>query len=275
MTEEAKQEESKAEATPAKETPQYPPSAIEEPPLRQFQAIMAAALKEMNLSFPSQAVDHMACLYEMLVEANSRLNLVGEGTPEAIAIRHIADSLLLLTTDAIGDLEIRRAIDIGSGAGFPGLVLAIVQPEIEWALIEATGKKARFIEDVRFSLGLDNVMVSNSRSEALAQNVVHREEYQLAVARAVGGAPVLCELGLPFLKKGGRLIAYKGPEGPAELAQAEVAAAECGGTALPHLSAKLPKLGHARTFLMWEKTSPTPPKYPRREGMPEKNPLGS
>jgi 16S rRNA (guanine527-N7)-methyltransferase len=264
-----------AEQKPAEErAPAPPPSEIEEPPIRIFQHTLERALGEMNLRLPPIALDHLKCVFELLAEANTRMNLVSDASPEAVAIRHIADSLLLLTTDLLSDLEVERAIDIGSGAGFPGLPLALAMPGAEWMLCESRGKKARHLEEVVFSLGLDQVAVNLSRSEDLAHNVVQRESRDLVVFRGMASAPTLCELGLPFLKPGGRLIAYKGPEGPGEMESAAEAARLCGGTPRPPVSAQLPILGHARMFLSWDKTGLTPPQYPRREGMPQKRPLG-
>ncbi len=238
-----------------------------------FQRTLERAVEEMKLSLPTMAMDQLTSLFEMLAEVNVRHRLVADAAPEAVALRHIADSLLLLTTDALTDFPVRYAVDMGSGAGFPGLPLAIAQPDIHWLLIESTGKKARFIEDTAFSLGLDNLAVSSSRTEALAHNAVKRASYDLVVARAVASAATLCELGLPFLKIGGRLVAYKGPEGAKELEEATRAAELCGGTARPLITATLPVLEHDRSFLVWEKIGDTPSDYPRREGIPAKRPL--
>lgn len=256
---------------PSSETGAPPPP--EEPPLRVFQSTLRRALSEMKLVLPPTAFDHLTCLWELLADANQRVNLVGDASPQTVAIKHIADSLLLLTSGVIDDLEIESALDLGSGAGFPGLPLAIARPSVRWLLVESTGKKAQFIEETAFSLGLDNVAVSDTRSEALAHNPVHRGSRHLVVARAVAPSAAICELGLPFLRRGGRLVAYKGPEGPAELAAAEEAARLCGGSARPVVTTALPILGHVRTFLSWDKTQETPHQYPRREGIPQLRPL--
>jgi 16S rRNA (guanine527-N7)-methyltransferase len=253
--------------------PTYPPSDIGEPPLRLFQRTLNQALDEMQARLPAQAIDHLTVLWEMIAEANLKCRLVGDAAPEPVAIKHIADSLLLLTTDALEGLDVRRALDLGSGAGFPGLPLALATPATQWLLVEATGRRANFIEEVVFSLGLDNVAVTDTRAESLAHNTAQREEFDLVVVRAVASAAALCEMGLPFLKRGGRLIAYKGPEGANELADAAEAARQCGGEALPTRTAKLPVLGHDRMFLVWEKVRATPGHYPRREGIPQKRPL--
>jgi 16S rRNA (guanine527-N7)-methyltransferase len=250
-----------------------PPSEITGPPNRVFLAVLRQALEEMRLTLTPSALDHMICLFELLAEANERINLVADASPQTVAVKHIADSLLVLTSGALDGLEIESALDLGSGAGFPGLPLAIAHPSVRWLLIESTGKKARFIEDTAFALGLENVGVSDSRSEALAHNPVHRASRNLVVARGLTSCAALCELGLPFLRRGGRLVAHKGPEGPKELAEAAEAARVCGGTPRPVITASLPILGHVRTFISWDKTADTPQNYPRREGLAQQRPL--
>ncbi|NUP89031.1 MAG: 16S rRNA (guanine(527)-N(7))-methyltransferase RsmG [Candidatus Sumerlaeia bacterium] len=242
-------------------------------PERKFQEIMARALAEMNLHLSPMQAEQLRSLYEMLAEANETMNLVGEASPEAIALRHAADSLLLLTTGALDGMDVRYAIDVGSGAGFPGLPLAIAMPETTWLLVESTGKKSRFLEEAVRSLGLTNTSVSGTRSEALAHNAVKRESYDLAVFRAVSTCATICELGLPFLKTGGRLVAYKGPDIQTEVDEAAVAARTCGGVLRTVVSTRLPLLHHGRSIAVWDKVFSTPEEYPRREGIPHQRPL--
>jgi 16S rRNA (guanine527-N7)-methyltransferase len=245
----------------------------ETPKEKPFEETLALALDEMNLSLDPMAPDQLRSFAEMLAESNRRFNLVADASPTTMAIKHVADSLLLLTTDALEGLSIRYAVDIGSGAGFPGIPLAIARPDITWLLVESTGKKARFLEELVFSLGLDNVSISNSRSEELAHNAVKRESYDLGVIRGLAHCATLCELGLPFVKIGGRLFAYKGPDGEREAAEAATAAEACGGTARPLIRTQLPIEHHPRLFVGWDKTESTPSKYPRREGTPQKSPI--
>ncbi|MBN1477715.1 16S rRNA (guanine(527)-N(7))-methyltransferase RsmG [Candidatus Sumerlaeota bacterium] len=245
----------------------------ETPPERPFEETLALALDEMGLPLDPMARDQLRSFAEMLAESNRRFNLVADASPTTMAIKHMADSLLLLTTNALEGLRVRYAVDIGAGAGFPGIPLAIARQDITWLLIESTGKKARFLEELIFSLGLENVSISNSRSEELAHNAVKRESYDLAVIRGLAHCATLCELGLPFVKVGGRLFSYKGPDGEREAAESAAAAEACGGTVRPLIRAQLPIEHHPRLFIGWDKTSATPSKYPRREGVPQKSPI--
>lgn len=243
------------------------------PPERRFQEVIARALAEMHLHLSSVQLEQLRSLFEMLAEANETMNLVGDASPESVAIRHVADSLLLLRSGLLDDLTIRYAVDIGTGAGFPGLPLAIAMPDVTWLLVESTGKKARFLEEAQRSLGLTNMGVSGTRSEALAHNAVKRESYQLAVVRAVSTCATICELGLPFLQRGGRLVAFKGPDIQAEVDESAVAARTCGGALHGVIPAELPLLHHGRSFVAWDKIAETPDEYPRREGIPHQRPL--
>ncbi|HET9476589.1 MAG TPA: 16S rRNA (guanine(527)-N(7))-methyltransferase RsmG, partial [Dehalococcoidia bacterium] len=153
----------------------------------------------------------------LLIEEGSRLNLTSLKEPEAIERRHFGESLALLEAlEALGAVA-SPAIDIGSGAGFPGLPIKIARPDLQLTLLEATGKKARFLELTVRELDLAGVTVVNGRAEEMAHDAAHRGAYALALARAVAPLPVLVELALPFLHVGGYLAAPKGSGGAREL----------------------------------------------------------
>jgi 16S rRNA (guanine527-N7)-methyltransferase len=166
-----------------------------------------------------------------------------------------------------------RLLDLGAGAGLPGIPLAIVRLKLEVTLLEATQKKCRFLEHAVGSLGLANARVECGRSEEVAHRTDQRATYDVVVARAVGSVAVLVELGLPFLRVGGRLIAPKkrGIEG--EIAAAARAMALVGGRLLPAVDVTLPILDEARQLVIVEKVRPTPRTYPRRPGLPSRSPL--
>lgn len=210
---------------------------------------------------------------ELLLEQGSRLNLTSLKDPRAIENRHFAESLALAETlERLGALG-SPAIDIGSGAGFPGLAIKIARPEMQITLLEATEKKARFLNLVVQTLGLTGVEVINRRAEELAREAVHRGAYALALARAVAPLPVLVELGLPFLRLGGCLAAQKGSAASREVGEAANALRLCGGEVVAVEGLDVPAGGPAPVLVLVRKTGDTPEEYPRRAGMPAKRPL--
>jgi 16S rRNA (guanine527-N7)-methyltransferase len=166
-----------------------------------------------------------------------------------------------------------RVVDVGTGAGFPGLVLKILRPDIELVLVESVEKKAGFCRTVVDELGLKGVAVLTERAEALGQDPAHRESYDWAVARAVAAMPVLAEYLLPLVRVGGRALAQKGAGGPAEAQDAASAFETLGGALKSHREAHLPGLTEPHTLVVLEKLRPTPGNYPRRAGIPAKRPL--
>ena len=228
---------------------------------------------------------------DTLLAANQRINLTAITDPAAVETRHFVDSLTcLLAWPTATDRPI-RVIDIGSGAGFPGLPLKLIRPHIGLTLIDSVGKKTAFLADLVRRLDLAATTVLTARAEDLARQPAHREQYDVALARAVAPAPVLVEYTLPFLRVGGRLVAQKtADKGQGELVACQRACVLLGGgpprlmpVTLPspagqapeparHLAAVQQALSdHA--LLVVEKQHPTPDRYPRRPGLPAKRPL--
>ena len=218
---------------------------------------------------------------DLLLAANATLNLTAVREPGAIERRHIAESLAVVRTlEAAGRLPAgTRAIDVGSGGGLPGLPLAIVRPDVRVTLLEATGKKARFLERTARDLDLANVKVLDRRAEEAAHDPNERERYDLAVARAVAALATLVELTLPFVKVGGALAAVKGSRAAEEITEAAGALVRCGAGEVRSLSllAEPSGLGASDApsvrLLLIPKVMPTPTDLPRRPGMPAKRPL--
>ncbi len=207
---------------------------------------------------------------DLLVLRNRAYNLTSITDPAGIAIRHIADSLALaaIWQPAAGN----RVVDVGAGAGFPGLVLKILWPHIRLTLLESVGKKAGFLAEAVEQLGLAGVTVLAERAEDAARRPGMRGEFDLAVARAVSSLPVLAELLLPFCAVGGAMVAYKSGDAAREMDTARGAFRELGGGEPVIHPVDLPALsGHV--LIQVPKVQPTPEKYPRRAGMPAKKPL--
>lgn len=225
---------------------------------------------------------------------NDRFNLTAIKDLEGIQVKHFLDSLSILKvlprpltsnlplgerpTSNIrpppreADLGL-KLIDIGTGAGFPGLPLKIVCPQLQLTLVEATGKKASFCEHVAETLKLSGVTVLSARAEEVGRDPAHREQYDWAVARAVAEMPALAEYLLPLVKLGGRVLAQKGESAPGETHSAESAIKRLGGELEQLIPVELPGVVETRYLVVLKKIAATPPAYPRRPGVPAKTPL--
>jgi 16S rRNA (guanine527-N7)-methyltransferase len=222
--------------------------------------------------------DRLAAYRDLILDSNRAFNLTALRDAESIDGRLIAESLRLLPflPTPLGDLNRRilRAVDIGTGSGVPGIPLAIARPDIDFTLIEATGKKVRFLELVVAKLGLANVTPMHERAETAAHDPAFREQNELAVARAVTQLAALSELTLPFLKTGGRALFPKGKQLGDELDRARIAIELLGGRLvsadlLPPISC----CGVTRLVIL-DKIGSSLVRYPRRPGIPEHDPLG-
>ena len=206
-----------------------------------------------------------------LLDWNTRFNLTAIDHPEKIRVKHFLDSLTCLL--AMRSTPLDRVIDVGTGAGFPGIPLKIACPRMRLTLLESVGKKAVFCRHAVKALQLVEVEVVQERAEAAGLLPEHRERYDWAVARAVAGLPVLVEYLLPFIRVGGRALAMKGESGPAEAQAAEKAMRLLGGHLQQVIPVTLPGVEEQRYLIVIEKKAATPNQYPRRVGLPSKHPL--
>lgn len=237
-----------------------------------LQPLLAAA-PQLAGGLPPGWTDGARRYVALLLEANQRLNLTRVVSPEAVARDHLLDAVAgLPLLDAAAPA---RVIDLGSGGGVPAIPLALARPDIAWTLVDAVGKKADALRGFVAELGLRNVTVVAARLEALGRDEAHRERHDLATARACAPLPVLCELALPLLRRGGRLVAWKGPLDAAaeELRRANAAASQLGGDDPVVMPTGVAGLG-GRTFVLVEKRGTTPRRFPRRPGEPGRRPLG-
>jgi 16S rRNA (guanine527-N7)-methyltransferase len=220
----------------------------------------------------SPEVQYLFSVYaDELLKWNEKFNLTAITAPEAIEMRHFLDSLSVLLAVSLGAGQ--RVIDIGTGAGFPGLPLRFVCPYIELTLLEATAKKVTFLEHIISRLKLNNVRVLNARAEDAGQDRTVREQYDIVLARAVAQMPVLGEYMLPLCRVGGRCIALKGENAVAEVQQAENSLKLLGGHLEKVIPVELPQVAETHYLVVIQKIAATPPLYPRRAGMPTKRPL--
>ena len=212
-----------------------------------------------------------AAYYEFLLEYNQKVNLTRITEPLDVAVKHFGDSFFLLKPGLIPAGV--RVADIGTGAGVPGIPLAIMRPDLRVVLVDSLRKRTVFLTEAVERLELANVEVVWSRAEDLGHKPDFRERFDVVLARAVASLNVLTELCLPLVKKGGAFLALKGPRAQEELAQAQAAIALLGGGGATLLEAELPIQPEVRAILQIHKRKPTPAKFPRKAGLPERTPL--
>lgn len=208
---------------------------------------------------------------QLLMEWNARFNLTAVRDVEGVRTKHFLDSLTCML--AWRESVPARLIDVGTGAGFPGIPIKIILPAMQLTLVESVGKKADFCRLVVEELGLEKVQVVQARAEELGQQAVHREQYDWAVARAVANLPVLVEYLLPLVRVGGSVLAQKGEAGPVEAQQAERAIKLLGGRLRQLKPVQLPGIAEDRYLVIIDKIAGTPPQYPRRVGLAAKKAL--
>ncbi len=205
----------------------------------------------------------------LLIEWNERINLTAIIEPEEVVIKHFYDCILFFK-----NVDVKRGanvIDVGTGAGFPGVVLKIMRPDIELTLLDALNKRLLFLNEVLTQLGLTANTV-HLRAEEGGKSPDHRERYDIACARAVARLNVLSEYCLPFVKTGGTFVAMKGPSAADELADSKKAISLLGGAKAQIICENLPE-NEQRCFVIIKKISQTPPKYPRKNVKISKQPL--
>ena len=215
--------------------------------------------------------ERLATYMRLLAEWNQVMDLTAVTEEDETLDRHFADSLAALTVPGLIP-QTGALADVGTGAGFPGLPLAIMLPEVRFTLVDALGKRVEFLRSVIDALGL-NAEAVHLRAEGAARRPDLRERFDLAVARAVAPMNVLCEYLLPFVAPGGAMLALKGPGLDAELKDAESALAALGGALEGVTAASVPNREWDHRAAWVRKVAPTPEKYPRRAGVPEKKPL--
>ena len=220
----------------------------------------------------SKAQQRMFQIYEdELIKWNLQINLTAISTTEQIRIKHFLDSLS--TICVLRGSPLNSLVDVGTGAGFPGIPLKILFPDMQLTLVESVGKKAAFCQHIINCLGLSGVEVLIDRAENLGQNPEHRERYDWAVARAVAILPVLVEYLLPLVQVGGAMLAMNGEQAPAEVHRAEHAINILGGHIRKLTPITLPGVVEERYLVVVDKIAATSPSYPRRVGIPSKKPL--
>jgi 16S rRNA (guanine527-N7)-methyltransferase len=249
---------------------------------------LAEGATALGLPLTAAQLEQFQAYYETLVEWNARMNLTAITAPEAVQVRHFLDALTVAAAllrwegrppGAAGYPALFQAAgaglaDLGAGAGFPGVPLKILWPQMPLTLVESVGKKTAFLTHLAGVLGLSGVAVVTGRAEALGQDKAHRGRYDVVTARAVAALPVLAEYGLPLCRVGGVLLAPKKGDISQEVVAATRAAPLLGGGPPQSFPFRLPGDDTDRLVFVLPKVRATPPGYPRRVGLPDKKPLG-
>ena len=230
---------------------------------------LTEAIKDYKITLSEEQISQLERYYELLCEWNEKINLTAITDPKGVAVKHFADSLSIF--NYINVPQNARVIDVGTGAGFPGLVLKIARPDIKLTLLDSLQKRLNFLQVVCNELNLDSRLI-HSRAEEGGQDLDLRESFDLVVSRAVAQLNILSEYCIPYVRLSGSFVAFKG-DADGEIKSAKKAIGILGGKINNTFKFELPFEGGGRTLVEIEKESPTPDKYPRQNGKIKSKPL--
>lgn len=236
-----------------------------------FAEILKKAAEEYGISLSETQLQQFDRYQELLVEWNQKMNLTALTEPKDVAIKHMIDSVSVY--DEKWFSEGMSVIDVGTGAGFPGLPLKILCPSLKVTLLDSLNKRVKFLETVVSELGLSDTVCVHARAEEAARQKQYREKFDAVVSRAVARLPILAEYDLPFVRVGGFFAAMKGAKYEEEAQEAKKAVKLLGGGEPVLREIKLPGLEDKRGIIYIRKEKKTPSVYPRKAGTPEKNPI--
>lgn len=228
------------------------------------------ALSEFQIELSQKQKNQFLQFYEILIEWNSFMNLTAITDFQEVIDKHFIDSLSIVKAIKI---DHQKIIDLGTGAGFPGIPLKIAYPDIKITLVDSLNKRINFLNHVTEELGLKDIYSIHGRAEDIARMVNHREQYDICVSRAVANLSSLCEYCLPFVKQNGFFISYKSENIETEIEEAKYAISECGGSLENEVSIVLPNTKYGRNIICIKKVDRIHKKYPRKAGLPTKEPL--
>ena len=226
---------------------------------------------EMGLTFTDEQMELFAKYDDFLIDYNTKINLTRIIDPREVAVKHFGDSLTILTQDVLP--QGASIADVGTGAGFPGIPLAISRPDLQITLMDSLRKRIEFLRELIQALGITNVTLVWGRAEELGQNPQYRDRFDIVIARAVAPLRVLVELCLPLTKTNGVFLAMKGPKAEEEVEAATNALKIIGGKLIGTRIVVLPLLKEMRTLIHILKNRPAPREYPRKAGTPERQPI--
>lgn len=227
--------------------------------------------QKIDIELSDEQLEQFQIYFDYLIEMNKVMNLTAITEMKEVVIKHFIDSISILKYYSFH--EVKKVIDVGTGAGFPGIPLAIMLPEVEFTLMDSLNKRIKFLNQVIEKCGLENVSCIHSRAEELGRDNLHREKYDICVSRAVANLSILLEYCIPFVKISGRFISYKSILAEDELSKSSSAQKELGCSLCENISFEIPDTDYQRCFLLFQKDKVLKNKYPRQSGMPKKNPL--
>jgi 16S rRNA (guanine527-N7)-methyltransferase len=234
----------------------------------------------LGIPLDAQQLAQFEVYYRGLVEWNEKFNLTAITDYVEVQVKHFLDSLVALPliaeefSEPVPPARSLRLLDVGTGAGFPGIPLKIVAPTLQVTLMDGTGKKTLFLREMIAVLGLSNIEAVQGRAEEMGSDVNYRGQFDLVTARAVAALNTLVEYLLPLVRRGGMAVVYKGTSAPQEVSEARKAIDLLGGEIIRLAPSKVPFLEEQRYILLIKKQRPTPDRFPRPQGLPRKKPLG-
>lgn len=233
--------------------------------------ILKNGIETFGIEADERMIERFKDYREILVEWNQKMNLTGIEDEKEVYIKHFLDSVSAVSKGYIKDGM--SIIDVGTGAGFPGLPLKICLENIKLTLLDSLNKRINFLQEVSSQLELEGVEFIHGRAEDFGKNPDYREQYDIATARAVAGLPVLMEFCVPFVKNGGYFICLKGPNADLELEESQAAMKVLGVEFIEKIDVSLPETDLSHNILVFKKIENTPAKYPRKAGKPAKSPI--
>lgn len=233
--------------------------------------IFESKLNAIGITLDEKQKQQFDKFYELLVEWNKVMNLTGITEYEEVNEKHFVDSLSIVK--AIDMSQVKSVIDIGTGAGFPGIPLKIAFPHLKVVLLDSLNKRINFLNTVIEELGLENIETIHGRAEDFAKQAEYREQFDLCVSRAVANLATLSEYCIPYVEKGGMFVPYKSGEIDEEVEQAKKAVHVLGGKLEDVIKFQLPGTEIGRSFVVIKKVQNTAKKYPRKAGLPSKEPI--
>lgn len=233
--------------------------------------LLRKGLEDLGIKVNDKMLDNFNIYREILVDWNQKMNLTGIEDEKEVFIKHFLDSVSSVENGYIKDGI--SLIDVGTGAGFPGLPLKICLENINLTLLDSLNKRINFLQEVSNNLGLENVEFIHGRAEDFGKLEEYREQYDVATARAVAGLPILMEFCVPFVKVGGYFVCLKGPNANLELEESKSAMEVLGLEFVEKIDIELPETDLKHNILVFKKVKNTPEKYPRKAGKPAKSPI--
>lgn len=233
--------------------------------------LLKSGIEDFNIDTNDDMLQKFKMYRDILVDWNQKMNLTGIEDEKEVYIKHFLDSISAVKNGYIKNGM--SIIDVGTGAGFPGIPLKICLEELELTLLDSLNKRISFLEEVGIALELDGITFIHGRAEDFGKDEKYREKYDIATARAVAGLPILMEFCVPFVKVGGYFICLKGPNANLELEESKQAIDTLGLKFVEKIDVELPEIDLNHNILVFKKIHETPVKYPRKAGKPAKNPI--